>query len=195
MKSVHEMRVLSALLVPLAFASILGACGSEPIRDPFVIQINSQDIVQPAVDRIEIVMRPMTAGQRFTSQADMSNFGGSVASRVTGAGEFAIFVERAYIDANARPGDLMNAFFVDVPVLMASDIGQDVVEDPLTQVTFIRGAERIGDVERFLEWPLVDGAQAVFRVMCDRPDFARQCTNNNPIPVADTGMMMPDGGM
>jgi hypothetical protein len=186
------MRLFHITLLSLSLAFV-AACG-EDARPPFVLQINSQDIVQTAVDRIEIVMRPMPAGTRFAAQADMSDFGGTVASRVTGAGEFAINVEQAYVDANARPGDLMNAFFVDVPILLSDDTAQQSVEDPLTEVTFIRGSERIGNAERFLDWPLVDGGQAVFRVMCDRPTYSRQCTNNDPIPVADSGTMMPDGG-
>jgi hypothetical protein len=193
MKPVFAMRVpnLSSffVLAPL----VLAACGGDPPRDPFIIQINSQDIVQLAVDQIEIVLEPSPAGTRFSPQNDMSNFDGTISSRVTGAGQFAIRVEQAYIERNARPGDLMNAFFVDVPILLVSSAGQESVEDPLTRVTFIRGAERIGTFQRFLDWPLADGGQAVFRVICTRPDFSRQCTNNDGAPPVDSGTM-PDGG-
>ncbi len=186
------MKTSLALAGFCLLSCLLAACGGEA-RPPFVLQINSQDIVQTAVDRIEIVMRPQPAGTSFAAQMDMSDFGGTVASRVTGAGEFAINVEQAYIDAHARPGDLMNAFFVDVPVLLDDTTLQDSVEDPLTDVSFIRGSEYIGSAQRFLDWPLVDGGQAVFRVMCDCPTYARQCTNNDPIPTADSGT--PDAGM
>ncbi len=188
-----NMRHFLSTSLVVALVALTSGCG-DPARAPFIIQINSQDIVQTAVDRIEIVMRPMPAGTRFAAQADMSAFGGNVTSRVTGAGEFAINVERAYIDTHARPGDLMNAFFVDVPILLSDDTAQATVEDPLTEVTFIRGSERIGNAERFLDWPLVDGAQAVFRVTCDRPMYSRQCTNNDPIPVADSGTTTSDAG-
>jgi len=174
--------------------SLAGLGCGDPARAPFTLQINSADVVQTAVDQIEIVLRPSVAGQRFAPQADTTHFGGTVTTRVTGAGEFAMFVERAYLDTYAVPGDLMSAFIVGVPLLMTTDAGQEVPEDPTVDVTFIRGGERIADARRFVVWPLPDGGEVSVRVLCDRDGgFARQCLNNNPI--ADSGTLPTDGGM
>lgn len=186
-------RTLTIFAAALAITS--AGCGGEP-RAPFTLQIRSADVVQSAVHQIEVVLRPSVAAERFQPQADMSHFGGTISTRVTGAGEFAIFVESGFIDANATPGDLMSAFALDVPLLLASDVDQvDMVQDPYVDVTFIRRGERIGSsTRRFLPWPLPDGGSVLTEVTCDRDGgFARQCTNNEPLP--DSGAPPTDGGM
>jgi len=191
------MNPLMTLGMSLVMSLVMGLAGlgcGDPARAPFTLQINSADVVQTAVDQIEIVLRPSIAGQRFAPQADATHFSGTITTRVTGAGEFAVFVERAYIDAHATPGDLMSAFILDVPLLMATDAGQDIPDDPTVDVTFLRGGERIADARRFVVWPLPEGGAVSVRVLCDRDGgFARQCLNNNPI--ADSGTPPTDGGM
>jgi hypothetical protein len=190
-----------SLVTCLALAAFAVACGDTIEVPYYTLQINSADVVQPAVDQIEIVIRPSVAGQRFEPQIDMTHFGGNVSSRVTGAGEFAIFVEKAYIDENARPGD--TTFVVDVPLMPVVETADPGVEDPTVDVTFIQGTDRIATTTRFLPWPLPEGGEAVATVQCNRPprtavDFSRQCTNNRtPLPPPTDGGAPPpgDGGM
>ena len=169
------------LLATFVSMSLLVGCGDDA-PPAHVIQINSEDIVQTAVDRIEIVMRPGMVNQQFQMAPDMSHFGGTAISRVTGAGEFVILLEKGYVDARAEQSMGVGAFLIDVPVspVTAADPGAD----PTVEVTFIRGTERIADGQRFLDFPLLEGARSIVSVRCKRTpvNFGPQCTNNDPAP-------------
>lgn len=189
------MRILGTITI-LAF--VLAACGGDDGPPPFVVQINSRDVVQTAVNRIELVLDPEELDRRFEMVPDRS-IGGEVFTRVSAAGEYVITLEQGYITRNGQPGEMF-PFLVRVP-LQGSPVDNGVA-DPTLRVTFIRGEERIGIGERFLAWPLAPGGEAVVTVQCIRPTFARQCTNNDgadagPAPVdsgTDAGSTVADGG-
>ncbi|MCS6797326.1 MAG: hypothetical protein NZ898_02145 [Myxococcota bacterium] len=159
-------------------ALLSGACGSEPPPPPFLLRLQPVDVVQAAVNRVEIVLRPGALGQAFATQPDMDYEQGSAFSRVTGDGSFAIFLEQAYVTRHARPGG--SSFVLDVPLYLADTRGAETVADPIVTATLLRREERIANGTRFLPWPLPPGGEATVMIACDRPAFARQCTNNDP---------------
>lgn len=188
----RRMRHITALAALLLVSSSCG--GDERAIPPFTIQINSMDVIQAAVDRIEIIIHPEDLDRRFRMVPDMTHEGGSIQTRVTAAGEFVITVEREYLDANVRFGATEAAFILDVPVQASEEPDDGSVSDPRLEVFFVRGSERIATHERLIEWPLTPGNRAIVMVRCIRPEFARQCTNNDPIPGSDAGTPPPDGG-
>ena len=180
-----------ALLLPILSLGLLVAACGEDGPAPFTIQLQSVDVVQTAVDRIEVLFKPSSLDQHFNMVEDGTHFSGTVFTRVTASGDYLIQIEREYIDNYARPGG--STFLLDVPVYSTGS--GTTTSSPSVQVTFIRRDERIATAERFVAWPLPPGEESVMMVRCLIPDFRRQCTNNDPLPMTDSGTGAPDAGM
>ena len=182
----------TALLLPLLW--LAASCGGDDTPAPFILQINSADVILNAVDRVEIIIRPSDLDRRFQMVPDMSHEGGTVFTRVSGAGEFVITMERDYVEANATTGTTGTTFTLELPVASSEEPDDPSIGDPTMEVNLIRGTERIATGQRFLVWPFPPGERAIVTVSCNRPEFDRQCTNNDPLPSSDAGTPPADGG-
>jgi len=169
----------TTLLLPLLW--LAASCGGADGPTPFTIQINSLDVILNAAETIEIVIRPTDLDRRFRTVPDMNYEGGTVYTRVSGAGEFVIRLEREYIQANAQTGVAETAFILEVPVQSSTAPDDGTIGDPTLEVNILRRGERIATDLVPLVWPLPPGERRVVHVECIRPDFDRQCTNNDPL--------------
>lgn len=174
------MRTTFFLIVLL----FLAGCGGDEV-DAFSLRLLPRDVVESAVDSIEIVIKPTELNQRFVDEPDQS-FDDNVSARVTAAGEFAIFVERGFIEDNAEDGPF--TFNLRLPLYALSNADPPEIGDPQVTVTIIRREERIAIGQRLLPWPLPPGGNGDVTISCV-PEFGIQCTNNDPAtPSGDAGM-------
>ncbi len=192
-----------ALLAPIG-AALLATCACSSAPPPFTLRIASQDIVPTAVDRVEVELEPQMVGQRFACRPAGVYFGGGATTRVTGVdcavGTFLITLERGYLDENRGvPDGFAYQWHVDLPLYTEETMGQPMT-DVLVDARFYRGSapEPIADGQRFVSWPLAEGgAPNLLRVQCTHVpvDHGRECSNNDPLPMADGGTASSDGGM
>ena len=179
----------------IAFLGV-AACGGDDGPPAFVLQINSMGVVPTAVTRIQLVLSPAELDQQFQMVPDRTHAGGEIFTSVSGAtGEYVITIEGSYVMRNlVRPAS-GPVFTLDLPLQgPAQDDGS--IGHPTVTGSFVRGTENIARGERFLEWPLPAGGEAVLSVTC-LPGFSLQCSNNDgvdagPPPPADGGGA--DGG-
>jgi hypothetical protein len=187
---------LSTMLVLLSV--LASACGGEETPDPMIMRIDSANVVQTAVDQIEIVIRPVAAAQMFEMMPDRMFYGGQINTHVTMAGEYVITLDRLYIDTHAvRPADTTIQFRVDLPISAEGHTDDPTISDPSLEVFFRRMGAcpteqdlcRIGRAQRFFPYPLVpvEGPEVTAPVMCISPAHDLECTNNDP-PTPDAGM-------
>ncbi len=174
----------------MRFLLLLGiglvGCGSDGGSvDAFTLQINSLDVVRPAVDRIEVVLRPSDLDRHFRTEPD-DTFQNDVSTRVSAAGEFVVLIEKPWIDSHFAEGP--STFNVRLPLFSEESTSDESIGDPIAYVTFIRRDERIALGERAVPWPLPAGEKADVTVRCGAM-FSRQCTNNDGLQTSvDAGM-------
>lgn len=184
---------LAALVVP----ALLASCGGDDGPAPYTLQINSQDVVLNAVTRVEIVLQPRGDLDRtFRMVPDQDHAGGEISTRVSAAGEYVIVIERTWVEDHAAMPSSMQAFVLDVPLQASTAADDPSILDPMLTVTFIRGDERIAEGARLVTWPLPPGGEDIVTVTCIRPEFSRQCTNNDGLGggTTDAGASDPDAG-
>jgi len=182
-------RTVPILYLLAAPAFLLGGCAAERAPAPFMLKVNSSNVVQLAVDGLEIVFQPET-GRSFDA-APEENLGSGVVAFTSSAGEYVIRANKRWITANAQTDASTTTFFLNVPLYSTDP--NSTVGSPAVRASFLqkrdRGAgcepweldcgDRIAEGERSsLAWPLPDGGATEVLVVCRRPDFGPQCTNN-----------------
>jgi hypothetical protein len=180
-----------------ALSTAAAACGGPD--GLFILRIQSQDVIPAAVDRVEVELTPQMM-RRFECREDQVYFEGGARTRVTGidcaVGTFLVTLEQSYVEANRGvPDDIMLQWYVDVPLYSENPEGQ-AMTDVLLEARFYRRDVEIANGQRFVTWPLLPGGvPSAVRVVCERAPIDRgaECSNNEPVPRPDGGMM-GDGG-
>jgi len=182
------MAKMSSVLLIL----FLIGCGGDHGPTPFVLNVESVDVVRLAVHRMDVLLRPSMLNQRFQMAPD-AVLGGGVSTRVTGAGEYLIQFERGWVTANARIGP--TTFNLDIPLLGAGGPDDPAIGNPTARVSFHRLELEVGRGEAPLPWPLPPGndplGRATVSVHCD-PDYRWQCNASEPPDAGDPDGRTPD---
>ncbi|MEM9192998.1 MAG: hypothetical protein AAGF12_27740 [Myxococcota bacterium] len=190
-------RTVVAFILCLGLILCAG-CGSDDDGPaPFILTIDTTDILLPAVQLVEIELspNPMALDQMFAPRPEMMLFGGDGTARVTGDGNFYITLNRAYVEREAVPKMGGQTFTLDVPLQAESSADTPGILDPRIDVHFQRNGVRIGTAAAFLPWPPPAGGTQALRVNCNRTmGIGPECSNNDgamPTPMPEGGV---DGG-
>jgi hypothetical protein len=183
-----EERMRHLVFMVMATSALVG-CGGDPAPAPFTLRVNSSNVVQLAVDGLELVFQPET-GRGFEPTPEAS-VGNGVVAFTSSAGEYVIRADKDWVQANARTDASTSTFYLDVPLYSTEP--DSTAGSPKVAAYFFqkrdRGAgclpweldcgDRIALGENgSLAWPLPPGGQTEVLVVCIRPAFGPQCTNN-----------------
>ena len=161
--------------VPLL--SLVLACGGGG-ESPFVIEVVGDDgsvagapIAPEVVDRVQIVIAPQPIDGPFAPMPEQVFDGGRARTRVSAAGEWVLTLERAWLEDEAAPGDVLR-----FSALLSREAAMDgATADPTLRVLFYRGPDVIAESTPLtLEWPLRPGGELSVTVLC-RFGLAAQC--------------------
>jgi hypothetical protein len=161
--------LLSLLLAP--FVASLTGCSSADDVTPFFVTIDSIDVVQSAVDIVEVNIDPVEPSRDFAFEPTQTYATTQITTEISPSGTFVIRADRTWIDEHATPGT--DSFRVEVP-LYSVGMTADEVDDPDVQVTFLSSGDRIAHGSGKLPWPLPEGDNARVPVRCQM-DFADRC--------------------
>ncbi len=179
-------KFFSPFLVTLALA--LSACGGDQPPPDLFLYVNSDSVVQNAVDEMQLIIRP-SVSERFAA-TDALYENGDVHIFTSSAGELVMTFNKNWIDAHAEPGG--STFRLPVPLYRTSDADTPGGTDPRLEGSFWRRGTRIAQGEAFLMWPLATGTTSQVTVACS-PLGRPECTNNDPRdagPATDAGADM-----
>ncbi len=179
--------VLSCSLVLALGASAvaLAGCSDDPQPPGWTLRVRSQDVVVAAVHSLQIVIKPRELDRRFADQPSQSYEGGAIQTSVSAAGEFVVSVAGTWVTTRSAgvSAGTGAVFAVDVPMYATeTSPAQMALMDPELRAYFIRNGAYIAQGQVYAPWPLPAGMQTQVLVICKRPEFGLECSNNDSMP-------------